>query len=106
MVEPTAWDHSAQTWAAVTGSSCGENRYEGVINRLQFWITPGCRLFIIPRDAIMLGIRMEFTLAEFFAAGGVVTFADRMAAVLGIHAADIKVVSVYEGSTIVDFFVQ
>jgi len=29
-----------------------------------------------------------------------------MAAVLGIHAADIKVVAVYEGSTIVDFFVQ
>jgi hypothetical protein len=29
-----------------------------------------------------------------------------MAAVLGIHAADIKVVSVYEGSTIVDFFVE
>jgi hypothetical protein len=28
-----------------------------------------------------------------------------MAAVLGIHAADINVVSVYEGSTIVDFFV-
>jgi hypothetical protein len=54
----------------------------------------------------MLGIRMEFTLDEFFAAGGVVTFADRMAAVLGIHAADIKVVSVTAGSTIVDFFVQ
>lgn len=34
------------------------------------------------------------------------TFTDRMAAVLGVHAADIKVVSVYEGSTIVDFFVQ
>lgn len=73
---------------------------------MQFWMTPGCRLSIIPRDAIMLGIRMEFTLNEFFAQGGVVTFADRMAAVLGIHAADIKVVSVYEGSTIVDFFVQ
>lgn len=29
-----------------------------------------------------------------------------MAAVLGIHRADIKVVAVYEGSTIVDFFVQ
>jgi len=54
----------------------------------------------------MLGIRMEFTVTEFFAQGGVVTFADRMAAVLGIHAADIKVVSVYEGSTIVDFFIQ
>jgi hypothetical protein len=54
----------------------------------------------------MLGIRLEFTVKEFFASGGIVTFADRMAAVLGIHAADIKVVSVYEGSTIVDFFIQ
>lgn len=46
---------------------------------------------------------MEFTLDEFFAEGGVVTFMDKMAAVLGIHRADIKVVSVYEGSTIVEF---
>ena len=66
---------------------------------------PGCRLHIIPRDAIMLGIRLEFTVKEFFASGGIVSFADKMAAVLGIHASDIKVVSVYEGSTIVDFFV-
>lgn len=57
----------------------------------------------MPRDAIMLAIRMEFTMDEFFARGGVTTFVDRMAASLGIHAADIKVVSVYEGSTIVDF---
>lgn len=106
LVEPTDWDHSAETWGAVTGQrGCGENRYEGVINRLQFWLEPGCRLHVIPRDAIMLGIRMEFTVAEFYAQGGVTVFADRMAAVLGIHASDIKVVSVYEGSTIVDFFV-
>ena len=51
----------------------------------------------------MLSIRLEFTMDEFFAKGGVVTFADRMAGVLGIHAADIKVVSVYEGSTIIEF---
>jgi len=51
----------------------------------------------------MLGIRLEFTMNEFFANGGVVTFVDRMAAVLGIHKADIKVVAVYEGSTIIDF---
>jgi len=107
VVEATGWDHAAQTWGEVTGQKgCGENRYEGVINRLQFWMEPDCRLYILPRDAVMLGIRLEFTLEEFFAQGGVVTFADRMAAVLGIHAADIKVVSVYEGSTIVDFFVE
>lgn len=63
-----------------------------MINRLQFFITPGCPLYIYPRDAVMLGIRMEFTLDEFFAAGGVTTFADRMAAVLGIHKSDVKVV--------------
>ena len=51
----------------------------------------------------MLGIRLEFTMDEFFTEGGIVTFADRMAGVLGIHAADIKVVSVYEGSTIIEF---
>jgi hypothetical protein len=53
----------------------------------------------------MLAIRMEFTLNEFFAKGGITTFTDRMAASLGIHKADLKVVSVYEGSTIVDFMV-
>lgn len=53
----------------------------------------------------MLAIRMEFTMDEFFAKGGITTFTDRMAAVLGIHKADLKVVQVYEGSTIVDFMV-
>ena len=104
-IQPTDWDHAAGTWAAPAGTRCGQWRYEGVINRLQFWIQPGCTLYVHPRDAVMLGIRMEFTLDEFFASGGVTTFADRMAAVLGIHAADIKVVSVFAGSTIVEFAV-
>ena len=51
----------------------------------------------------MLGVRLEFTVTEFFASGGVTSFVDRMAASLGIHAADIRVVSVYEGSVIIDF---
>ena len=107
LVKATDWDPVTGTWAAVKGQYCGEFRYEGVINRLQFHIQnfhdTGCVLYIHPRDAIMLGIRMEFSLDEFFADGGVVSFQDRMAAVLGIHAADIKVVQVYEGSTIVQF---
>lgn len=51
----------------------------------------------------MLGIRLEFPMAEFFTGGGVTSFIDNMAGVLGIHKADLKVVSVYEGSTIIDF---
>jgi hypothetical protein len=104
---PTDWDEKAKTWAKPTGKYCGEFRFEGVINRLQFYITPNnCVLTIKPRDAIMLAIRMEFTMAEFFAKGGITTFTDRMAASLGIHRADLKVVTVYEGSTIVEFAVM
>jgi hypothetical protein len=39
----------------------------------------------------------------FFAAGGTTKFVDRLAASLGIHASNIKIVSVYEGSVVVQF---
>lgn len=103
LIETNDWDDNAKTWGAVVGTGCGENRYEGVINRLQFYITPGCTLRIKPRDAIMLAIRMEWTMEEFWADGGVTRFSDRLAGVLGIHRADVKVVAVYEGSVIIEF---
>jgi len=46
---------------------------------------------------------MDWTLDAFFAAGGTTKFVDRLAASLGIHASNIKIVSVYQGSVIVDF---
>lgn len=86
LIDTNDWDNDAQTWGEPTGAGgCGENRYEGVINRLEFWMNPGCDLYIVPRDALMLGIRMEWTMDEFFADGGTTTFADRLAGILGIH---------------------
>ena len=64
---------------------------------------PGCTLYVAPRDAIMLAIRMEWTVKSFFQEKAVGKFQDRMAAALGINRADIKVVQVYEGSVIVEF---
>ena len=49
---------------------------------------------------------MEWTVDEFFANGGTTTFMDRIAGSLGIHASTIKVVSVYEGSTVVDYNIE
>lgn len=46
---------------------------------------------------------MQWDLKSFFADGGTTTFADRMAASLGIHASTVKVVGVYEGSVICDY---
>lgn len=40
-------------------------------------------------------VRMEWTMASFFASGGTTSFIDRLAGALGIHSSDIKVVSVY-----------
>ena len=54
----------------------------------------------------MLVVRLEWTVKNFFEDDGVGKFTDRMAAVLGIHRADLKVVQVYEGSAIVEFVVE
>jgi hypothetical protein len=103
IVEPNDWDEVNSVQGAVQGRFCGENRYIGVVNILEFYITPGCVLRILPRDSIQCNVRLEWTFAEFFADGGTTRFVDRLAASLGIHFGDIKVVSVYEGSLVVDY---
>lgn len=54
----------------------------------------------------MSKVRMEWTLAEFYADGGTTRFADRMAASLGIASHRIKTLAVYEGSVAIDFVVE
>jgi hypothetical protein len=49
-------------------------------------ITPGCNIFVTPVDSITGGVRLSWTLNEFYASGGVVSFTDRVAFALGIHA--------------------
>lgn len=46
---------------------------------------------------------MRWTLEEFFATGGTTKFVDRLVAALGIHASNVKIVSVFTGSVIVNF---
>lgn len=43
---------------------------------------------------------------EFFSGGGTTTFVDRITASLGIHASEVKIVSVYEGSLVVNYEVS
>jgi hypothetical protein len=46
---------------------------------------------------------MEWTMNKFYSNGGTTKFVDRLCAALGIHASQMKVVSVYEGSLIVNY---
>lgn len=103
----TPWDEALGRHAPLTqAQGCGENRFVGVENFLDFFLTPGCEIEIKPRDAIMTSVRLEWTLEEFYADQGVTRFSDRVAAALGIHRSTVHVVAVYEGSVVVDFFIS
>lgn len=81
--------------------TCGSWRFEGAAtNRLQFWMEPGCRILVKQQEGVQLAIRLSFTLAEFFSNYSVTDFADQMAVTLGVAPGNLKIVSVYEGSTV------
>jgi hypothetical protein len=85
--------------------TCGENRFQNDANWLEFFITPGCEILIKPLDAIVGAVRMQWTMEEFWAEGGVTTFADRLASILDIHPSRVHTIQVYEGSVCVQFTV-
>mmetsp|Transcript_34116 Transcript_34116/g.25177 ORF Transcript_34116/g.25177 Transcript_34116/m.25177 type:complete len:186 (-) Transcript_34116:732-1289(-) len=85
-------------------SRCGDNRYVGQNNTLQILLdATACEARIEEVDAISSMVRLSWTLAEFYADGGTTAFVDRLSSSLGIHASEIKIVSVYEGSVIIEF---
>ena len=102
-IPANAWDNSIRQPGLVKGQFCGENRFLGVVNILEFYLDSWCNITIQPIDSIKTNIRLNWTMSEFFASGGTTTFADRIAAALGIKAQNVKVVSVYEGSVVLDF---
>lgn len=108
VVEMNQWDENLVPpgYGEVKQKFCGENRFIGVKNILEFYITAGCTLHIAPRNAIQTMVRMEWTFDEFFSNGGTTTFMDRVAGSLGIHASTIKIVSVYEGSLVVNYEIE
>ena len=103
VIDANKWDDSIKSLATIKRSRCGENRYIGVENILEFYITAGCNLMVKSLDSIRTAVRLQWTMNEFYADGGTTKFVDRLAASLGIHASTIKVVAVYTGSVIVEF---
>lgn len=105
--DPTAFDKNIGRQSELTGyRGCGENRYVAVENYLEFMLTPQCLIEIKPLDKILSNVRMDWTMDEFYGAGGVVSFVDRVSAALGIHASQFKVVAVYTGSVVVDYEIE
>ena len=106
-IAPNEFDDSTREPRAISANpSCGENRFVGGDNYLEFYISRGCLLTISPKDSIMSRIRLDWTMDEFYADGGSTKFVDRLSGALGIHAADVKIAAVYEGSVIVELFYE
>ena len=52
IIEFNQWDEIEKMYGSIKQNFCGENRYIGVKNIFEFFLTPGCTIQIQPRDAI------------------------------------------------------
>jgi len=77
LVAPNVWNSEISapyTLRGDFGGYCGENRYLGVLNILEVYLSPGCNFTIAPIDSIQTNIRMNWTLQQFYASGGTTQF--------------------------------
>jgi len=51
-IESNPYSDATQEYEEIKGTKCGENRFLGIKNILEFYITRGCFIKIKPRDAI------------------------------------------------------
>ena len=87
-------------------TSCGEYRYEAVTYIYEFYVPIGCTVKLQAKDSIQGNIRLQMTYDEFFDKGGSIWFVFKLANSLGIDQSRIRFVGVYEGSVIVDWYVE
>jgi hypothetical protein len=52
LIEMNQWQTSINQYGPIKQRFCGENRYIGVKNILEFFISGNCTVIIKPRDAI------------------------------------------------------
>lgn len=74
-----------------------------------YWImnsNPKCLVTIHKTDSVFLTIHMEGSIAEFYENMGTAAFIDKIAALLGIHPSELKIVGLRVGSVIVDTFIE
>ena len=99
---------ATEATAIKTTDPCGTNLYNVDERKITIQLRgdDNCRLDVVLTNAIKATIRYSLTVEEFFAQNGPAAFIDKMAAVLKINPASIRIVEVKSGSTIVHFFVD
>lgn len=58
VIDANKWNDGLKTLDPIKRSRCGENRYIGVDNVLEFYLTAGCSLMVKPLDSIRTAVRL------------------------------------------------
>ena len=89
-------------------SKCGDNLWDVRENILTLYIDGNewCQIRAETVNALMVTLRLEVSVADFFATEGHLTFIDRVSAVLSIAPYRVRIVGISEGSTVLTSFVE
>lgn len=93
------------TELSTLSTTCGANKYFYDNGTVAFVLTSNCQVRLSVTNNVQISARIQTTLPEFFANGGVTKFVDRMCAYLNITTDRLKVVGVYTGSAVVDYVI-
>lgn len=102
-ITANTWDDVNRVQRPIKGLYCGENKFDATTNILEFYMSPNCTIWIEAVDVIQTNIRLNWTLNNFYKQGGVTTFKTNLAKSINIQPSFIRVLSVVQGSVIVDF---
>ena len=92
---------------SIHSRECGANHYYPANRTIIFLVTgkSNCQVQIKNIDSIKLTTRFDIPVADFYKEGGVSKVQDNIAALLGIPVYRIRVVSVVEGSSVVNILI-
>ena len=106
---PQKYKKSANDPATVGSSdTCGTNTYDLETRKITLKLSgdESCQLVVSLVNSIQASIRYAVTIEEFFNQDGPAAFIDKVAAVLNINPASIRIVSIKSGSTIIDYSID
>lgn len=86
---------------------CGSYKYVYSKKYLEFILTTDCKIRMSFVNSVKASVRLDQAVGDFFTTNGTGKFIDKMCLILGItDTSRLKIVGVYKGSTVIDFYVE
>ena len=108
IIKPKFIQSASETNQLADTDPCGANIYEIQNRRISLKLTgdQNCVLAVNLVNSIQASVRYDISISEFFAQNGPAAFIDKVAAILNINPASIRIVEIRSGSTIIEAFID